>query len=96
MPYDFKQLRQKPEFEVLRFQMDALSITKSLGLETWVAFKSLNIKPEWFRAKLVGQEMNFCQKVLPYTRGTPAMKTLPLYSVSNYDRIGYMKEQMLR
>jgi hypothetical protein len=46
MPYEFKQLRQKPEFEVLYFRLDALSITKILSLETWVAFKSLNIKPE--------------------------------------------------
>lgn len=35
MPYDFKQLKQKPEFEVLFFEMDALSITKRLILETW-------------------------------------------------------------
>ena len=88
MPYDFKQPKQKPEFEVLCFEMVALSITQSLSLKTWVAFKSLNIQPEWFRVKLVGQEMSFCQKVLPYTRGAPAMKTLPLSLVSNNDRVG--------
>lgn len=90
MPYDFKQLKQKSEFEVLCFQMYTLSITKSLSLETWAVFKSLNIKPEWFRGKLVGQEMSFRQKVSPYTRGTQATKTLPFNLVSNKDGVGGM------
>lgn len=84
MPSEFKQLKQKSELEVLCFRMDALS-TESLSLETWVAFKSLNIKPEWFRVKLEGQENEFLSENLAlHQRHT----SLPFNSVSNYVRVG--------
>ena len=39
--------------------MDILGVAKTVSLETWVAFRSLNLKPEHTRVILVGQGNKF-------------------------------------
>ena len=65
--------------------MDMLAVPKFISLETWVAFGSLNLKPEHIKVTLVRQEKKISIiKTLPQTRGLLNIKTVLFGLVNNY------------
>ena len=61
-----------------------LQVPKSISLETWVAFGSLNLKPEHIKVTLVHQEKKkFVIKTWPQTRGLLNIKMVLLLIITN-------------